>query len=126
MGAQASSPALSIKCGQKPAFPWQNFYVVHPFSEVACRRIPQYGTFCLRLSIEARMQCTYDTRMTSEEILKLLRNDGWFVYEQSSSHIQLKHPTKKGRITVPEHKGDLKRNTVFVIFKQAGGIGIGI
>ena len=53
-------------------------------------------------------------------------NDGWVVYEQSVSHIQLKHPTKNGRITVPEQAGDLKRSTVFVIFKQAGGIGIGI
>jgi len=64
--------------------------------------------------------------MTSEEILKHLRNDGWVVHEQSSSHTQLKHPAKKGRITVPAHKGDLKRNTVFTIFKQAGGIGFGI
>lgn len=64
--------------------------------------------------------------MTDAEILKLLRNDGWVVHEQSGSHIQLKHPTKKGRVTVPDQKGDLKKNTVFGIFKQAGGIGIGI
>jgi predicted RNA binding protein YcfA (HicA-like mRNA interferase family) len=64
--------------------------------------------------------------MTANEILKLLRNDGWLVHEQSSSHIQLKHPVKKGRITVPDQKDDLKRNTVFTIFKQAGGIGISL
>jgi len=64
--------------------------------------------------------------MTAKEILKLLRKDGWIVHIQNDSHIQLKHPTKKGRVTVPDREGDLKRNTVFAVFKQAGGIGIGI
>jgi len=64
--------------------------------------------------------------MTAKEILKLLRNDGWFVHEQSSSHIQLKHPTKNGRVTVPDQSGDLKKTAVHIIFKQTGGIKIGI
>jgi len=64
--------------------------------------------------------------MTTKEILKLLNNDGWLAHERSNSHIQLKHPIKNGRITVPEQQGDLKRNAVFAIFKKAGGIGIGI
>ena len=58
--------------------------------------------------------------MRAQEILKLLRNDGWFEYEQNGSHIQLKHLIKKGRVTVPNHKGDLKKSTVHSIFKQAG------
>jgi predicted RNA binding protein YcfA (HicA-like mRNA interferase family) len=52
--------------------------------------------------------------------LKLLRKDGWFLYEQNGSHIQLKHPVKKGRVTVPNHKGDLKKGTLHSILKQAG------
>ena len=64
--------------------------------------------------------------MTAKEILKLLRNDGWFVHEQSPSHIQLKHPSKKGRVTVPDQRGDLKKTAVHIIFKQTGGIKIGI
>jgi predicted RNA binding protein YcfA (HicA-like mRNA interferase family) len=52
--------------------------------------------------------------------MNLLYNDGWFVYEQNGSHIQLKHPDKKGRVTVPSHKGDIKKSTVHSIFKQAG------
>jgi predicted RNA binding protein YcfA (HicA-like mRNA interferase family) len=58
--------------------------------------------------------------MTAREILKLLHKDGWFVYERNGSHIQLKHPAKKGRVTVPGHKGDLKKGTVHSIFTQAG------
>jgi predicted RNA binding protein YcfA (HicA-like mRNA interferase family) len=58
--------------------------------------------------------------MTVREVLKLLHNDGWFVYEQNGSHVQLKHPVKKGRITVPNHRGDIKKGTLHSILKQAG------
>jgi predicted RNA binding protein YcfA (HicA-like mRNA interferase family) len=57
--------------------------------------------------------------MTVREVLRLLRNDGWFAVEQHGSHIQLKHSVKKGRITVPNHKGDLKKSTLHSILKQA-------
>jgi predicted RNA binding protein YcfA (HicA-like mRNA interferase family) len=57
--------------------------------------------------------------MTVREMLKLLRDDGWCVYEQNGSHIQLKHPVKTGRVTVPNHKGDLKKGTLHSILKQA-------
>jgi predicted RNA binding protein YcfA (HicA-like mRNA interferase family) len=58
--------------------------------------------------------------MTVRELLKLLRDDGWFVCERSGSHAQLKHPVKKGRVTVPNHKGDLKKGTLHSVLKQAG------
>jgi predicted RNA binding protein YcfA (HicA-like mRNA interferase family) len=57
--------------------------------------------------------------MLVRAVLKLLHNDGWFVIEQNGSHIQLKHPVKKGRVTVPNHKGDLKKGTLHSILKQA-------
>jgi predicted RNA binding protein YcfA (HicA-like mRNA interferase family) len=58
--------------------------------------------------------------MTVREVLKLLRDDGWFTCEQNGSHVQLKHPFKKGRVTVPNHKGDFKKGTLHSILKQAG------
>jgi predicted RNA binding protein YcfA (HicA-like mRNA interferase family) len=58
--------------------------------------------------------------VTVREVLKLLRDDGWFVCEQNGSHIQLKHPVKKGRATVPNHKGDLKKGTLHSVLAQAG------
>jgi len=57
--------------------------------------------------------------MTTREILKLLYKDGWFVYEQNGSHIQLKHPLKKGHVTVPNHKDNLKKSTLHSTFTQA-------
>ncbi|GHU47529.1 toxin HicA [Spirochaetia bacterium] len=62
----------------------------------------------------------YTGNMTVREILKHLHNDGWFEYEQNGSHIQLKHSVKKGQVTVPCHKGDLKKSTIHSILKQAG------
>jgi predicted RNA binding protein YcfA (HicA-like mRNA interferase family) len=58
--------------------------------------------------------------MTVREILKILHNDGWKEFEQNGSHMQLKHDVKPGKVTVPNHKGDLKKGTVHSIYKQAG------
>ena len=57
--------------------------------------------------------------MTPREVLKLLRKDGWYVAEQNGSHIQLKHPVKKGRVTVARHGGDIKKGTLGSILAQA-------
>ena len=41
--------------------------------------------------------------MTVREILKILHEDGWREVENRTrgSHIQLKHPVKSGKVTVP-------------------------
>jgi predicted RNA binding protein YcfA (HicA-like mRNA interferase family) len=57
--------------------------------------------------------------MKARELLKILHDDGWFEVEQNGSHIQLKHATKKGRVTVANHKGDLPIKTVYSALKQA-------
>lgn len=38
---------------------------------------------------------------------------------QKGSHAQYKHPVKKGRVTLPMHKGDIPIGTLKSIFKQA-------
>ncbi len=58
--------------------------------------------------------------MTAREILKLLEKDGGRKVDQQGSHIQLKHPAKTGKVTVPKHSGDLSKGTVNSIMKQAG------
>lgn len=57
--------------------------------------------------------------MGSREILKRLHADGWFDVAKRGSHVQLKHSTKKGRVTVPHPKRDLPLGTVRSIEKQA-------
>jgi predicted RNA binding protein YcfA (HicA-like mRNA interferase family) len=60
--------------------------------------------------------------VTVKEILKILYKDGWSEagLRTSGSHIQLKHPTKAGKVTVPNHKGDIAPGTLNSILKQAG------
>jgi predicted RNA binding protein YcfA (HicA-like mRNA interferase family) len=58
--------------------------------------------------------------MTAKEILKLLYEDGWLDKTQKGSHLQLVHPTKTGKVTVPMHKGDIATGTLNAILKQAG------
>jgi len=57
--------------------------------------------------------------MTAKEILKLLHKDGWREIGQKGSHLQLKHPVKKGKVTVSMHNGDVPLNTLKSILKQA-------
>ena len=60
--------------------------------------------------------------MTVREILKILAQDGWEPVESRTrgSHIQLKHPSKPGKVTVPSHKGDIAPGTLNSILRQAG------
>jgi Predicted periplasmic or secreted lipoprotein len=57
---------------------------------------------------------------SSREILKILNDDGWEIKSQEGSHIQLVHPTKPGKVTVPHPKKDLTERTAQSILKQAG------
>lgn len=58
--------------------------------------------------------------MRSREVLKLLREDGWYEVAKQGSHVQLKHPDKPGRTTVPHPKDHLPLGTLKSIEKQSG------
>ena len=58
--------------------------------------------------------------MTFRELEKLLKKDGWRLKSVRGSHHHYTHLTKPGKITIPNHKGDLKIKTVDNILKQAG------
>jgi len=57
---------------------------------------------------------------SSREIIKILNKDGWYLVEITGDHHQFKHPSKKGKITVPHPNKDLTIRIVKSIFKQAG------
>lgn len=52
--------------------------------------------------------------MTSKDMERLIPY-GWV-----GSHRQYKHPTKKGKVTIPFHTKDLSKSTEQSILKQAG------
>jgi predicted RNA binding protein YcfA (HicA-like mRNA interferase family) len=57
--------------------------------------------------------------MNSREVIRLLLDDGWFKVAQVGSHVQFKHATKPGRVTVPHPKRDIPIGTLKSIEKQA-------
>ncbi len=57
--------------------------------------------------------------MDSRDVIRKLKRDGWFEVNQIGSHKQFKHPTKKGRVTVPHPKRDIPIGTLKSIEKQA-------
>jgi predicted RNA binding protein YcfA (HicA-like mRNA interferase family) len=59
--------------------------------------------------------------MKVSEVLRLLRDDGWYVVATRGSHRQFKHPTKSGRVTVAgKPSDDLAPGTLNSILKQSG------
>lgn len=56
---------------------------------------------------------------SSKDILQILFKDGWTIKNQRGSHVQLIHPTKPGKVTVPHPKKELDPKTVKSIFIQA-------
>jgi predicted RNA binding protein YcfA (HicA-like mRNA interferase family) len=58
--------------------------------------------------------------MRSTDIIKALKADGWKQVAQKGSHVQFKHPAKKGRVTVPHPKRDIPIGTLRSIEKQSG------
>jgi predicted RNA binding protein YcfA (HicA-like mRNA interferase family) len=59
--------------------------------------------------------------MTSKELIKLLKKNGWYEVAQKGSHKQFKHDTKTGKLTVADHAGkDIALGTLNAILKQAG------
>ncbi len=58
-------------------------------------------------------------RMNSKEVLKMLKAEGWVPHIQKGSHLQLKHPTKTGKVTIPMGYDPLAPKTLLSICRQA-------
>lgn len=58
--------------------------------------------------------------MNSKEVIKALKADGWYKVAQVGSHVQFKHMTKPGRVTVKDPCKDVPLGTLKGIEKQSG------
>jgi predicted RNA binding protein YcfA (HicA-like mRNA interferase family) len=58
--------------------------------------------------------------ISSRDIIKRLKADGWAEVARRGSHVQFKHPRKPGRVTVPHPKRDLPHGTAASVYRQAG------
>lgn len=55
-----------------------------------------------------------------KELERMLLDGGWYLKDVKGSHYNYIHKTKKGKIQIPHHKGDLKIKTANSILKRAG------
>lgn len=58
--------------------------------------------------------------MTSNDLIKILKKDGWYLERTVGGHHHFKHKSKKGIVTVPHPRKDLPQGTLNSILKQAG------
>lgn len=58
--------------------------------------------------------------MRFREIEKIILADGWRFKNARGSHYSYRHPTKPGKVTIPNHSGDLDPRTIKSILRQAG------
>ena len=82
------------------------------------RREKQYN--CIVFSVYNVYYMHEERKMKFKELEKILLKDGWFLIDIKGSHYQYKHKNKKGKITIPMHRGDLALKTANSILKQAG------
>lgn len=71
--------------------------------------MPQHMNFVILNSMKAR------------DVIKMIEKDGWYLVRQRGSHMQFKHKSKRGLVTVAVHKmsDDIAPGTLNSIYKQA-------
>jgi len=58
--------------------------------------------------------------MDSRQIIKILKQNGWYEIAKAGSHTQFRHRERKGRVTVPHPKKDVPIGTLKSIERQSG------
>lgn len=58
--------------------------------------------------------------MTSQEMIKFLKKNGFIVISQNGSHVKMRNPETGKTVIVPYHSKDLKKGMEQAILKQAG------
>jgi len=58
--------------------------------------------------------------LSSRELIKMLKDDGWRLAGVEGDHHQFKHPVRLGRVTVPHPQKDIPVATLRSIYRQAG------
>lgn len=57
--------------------------------------------------------------MKCSELMRMLKIDGWFIVRQEGSHVIMRHPTKKGQVSVPNHGSkEVKKGLLVALLKK--------
>ncbi len=60
--------------------------------------------------------------MKCSELLRLLRQDGWYIVSQKGSHLRLLHASKKGIIFFPFHGANEMAKGMEIKIKKSAGL----
>ncbi|MBM3302786.1 MAG: type II toxin-antitoxin system HicA family toxin [Deltaproteobacteria bacterium] len=58
--------------------------------------------------------------MDSRSVIRILKREGWYEVHRVGSHVQSRHPSRKGRVTVPHPRRDIPFGTLKSIERQCG------
>jgi len=59
-------------------------------------------------------------RISARKVVGALKRDNWYEHHHRGSHLAMRHPEKKGQVTVPIHAGkDIHPTTLKFILRQA-------
>jgi predicted RNA binding protein YcfA (HicA-like mRNA interferase family) len=58
--------------------------------------------------------------MNSREIIRRIEADGWYMVDQKGDHVQFRHPTRPGRVTVTHPRKDFPIGTLRSMERQSG------
>ncbi len=58
--------------------------------------------------------------MTSKEMIKLLKKNGFAIVSQNGSHVKMTNLDSNKTVIIPYHSKDLKKGMETAILKQAG------
>lgn len=78
--------------------------------------------YLLTMRIMRAIMRIYNRRryLRFREVEKIVLDDGWYMVNQKGSHRQYRHPQKAGKVTIPDHRGDIHPDVVKSIYRQAG------
>jgi len=62
----------------------------------------------------------YNSYVTSAEVIRIIKADGWTLARSKGSHHHFSHRSKPGVVTVPHPEKDIPIGTLKSIERQAG------
>ena len=74
----------------------------------------------LKLHVLTATMVMKEKRMKFKELEKIVLADGWRYKGCVGSHHQYVHSVKPGKVTIPNHTGDISNAVVQSVLKQAG------
>lgn len=58
--------------------------------------------------------------MNARQLEKIIKEAGWIYKETKGSHKHFVHPFMPGKITIPQHRGDIPIDTAKSVLRMAG------